>query len=609
MERSKSILGRDGLYCRIPYFDEFDDSGNQPYGDSMADELKLSAQLGPNIPVLQENSNISRSGNNEDYYRQPPFADISNWLYPIDADVRLSVRNGNFSAPMANAGSFTLENLQASAPLRDVLSRSVPGSTETNNEFSVAQDLKKRNTGLLNRFDFTTPQENRPDSINPDEHQDRNSAYTSDIANKGPSYYEEDLARAIRLANTERYTDGPFPPVLSRAAYPTSIPTLNDQNKDSNRDVTTIRSKPIRFPSDSAYKTPVSFSDALFDWKRKNSLTTDAIPALNSEERPTANQTHSKTQIPPDLATSLPSGRSRTQGILMQKFPKSWEWAMSQIGPDLSRGEVVDAMAKLYGIRGARGVSYTNEEAKIARQRGEVVIAGGNGGFYYQSNPRPEIYDKVVQRWNAGRLDNQALISEYTGLNRITNEDIQSNVMIGMPGGWGMGNNVPVFRPTTVPARKDFSFNGLNKLDEMNTTKSTGTSVGDLSGMTGDTIENLIKNIPRNANMRKLIPAPGGSQVGLEYKWIDENGKVNRFRVHDPDPNAGAGTNASEGWTGRWQSQGKYYDPITNDFRHSNVHKEASPFYDPTAANNTHVPIQAPSEWLINLMKPKQGGQ
>ncbi|MFZ6746967.1 polymorphic toxin type 30 domain-containing protein [Undibacterium sp. JH2W] len=416
------------------------------------------------------------------------------------------------------------------------------------------------------------------------------------------------MACAIRLANTERYADEQFPFFLSNAAYPASIQVPDAEKKYLNRDVTTIRSKPTHFPSDNAYKNPVSFSDALFDWRRKNSQATDVM-SPKPEERPTANEMYSKTHFPPDLAASLPTGRDRTQEILMQKFPKSWEWATSQIGPDLSRAEVVDAMAKLYGIRGARGVSYTNEEARIARQRGEAVIVGGNGGVYYQSNPKPEIYDKVVQRWNASRLDNQALIAEYAGLNRITNEDIQSSVMIGMPGGWGMGNTAPVFSSVPVPVRKNFSFNGLNKLDELNTTKSTGTSIGDLSGMTGESIESLIKNLPRNASMRKLTPAPGGSQVGLEYKWVDENGKINRFRMHDPDPNAGTGANASEGWTGRWQSQGKYYDPITNEFRHSNVHKEASPFYDPTAANNTHIPVQPPSEWLINLMKSKKGGK
>lgn len=479
---------------------------------------------------------------------------------------------------------------------------------EANSESSAAQNLAKRNTGLLSRFDTSTPRGNHSHIISPDEQQEGNSTYTSGIANKGSSYYEEDLARAIRLANTEQYADQPSSSFLSGAAYPTSTQVPDGENKYSNRDVTTIRSKSTRFPSGSAYKNPVSFSDALFDWRRKNSQATDVI-SPKAEERPTANEMYSKAQFRPDLATSLPSARDRTQEILMRKFPKSWDWATSQMGSNLSRSEVVDAMAKLYGVRGARGVSYTNEEARIARLKGEAVIAGGNGGFYYQSNPKPEIYDKVVQRWNASRLDNQALIAEYAGVHRVTNEDIQNSVMMGMPGAWGMGNTAVVFKPVSVPVRKDFSFNGLNKLDELNTTKSTGTSIGNLSGMTGESIENLITNLPRNASMRKLTPAPGGSQVGLEYKWVDENGKINRFRMHDPDPNAGTGANASEGWTGRWQSQGKYYDPVTNDFRHSNVHKEASPFYDPAAANNTHIPVQAPSEWLINLMKSKKGGQ
>ena len=155
--------------------------------------------------------------------------------------------------------------------------------------------------------------------------------------------------------------------------------------------------------------------------------------------------------------------------------------------------------------------------------------------------------------------------------------------------------------------------NGANKvlssLDDFNTIKGSGANVGDLQGMSGKTVEDIVRNIPENATMRKLTPAEGGSQVGLEYKWVDENGVTNRLRVHDPDPSAGAGANSSEGWTGRWQSGRKYYDPIEGNFRHANVHKEASPFYDPAAANNTHIPVKTPEQWLIDLMKSKGTGK
>lgn len=116
MERSKSILGRDGLYYRIPYFDEFDDSGNQPYGDSMADELKLSAQLGPNIPLLQADTAMSRGGSDEGHYRQPPFVDMSSSFYPAGTSTKLTARDGNFNP----------ENLQVSSSMPSFLTQSLP---------------------------------------------------------------------------------------------------------------------------------------------------------------------------------------------------------------------------------------------------------------------------------------------------------------------------------------------------------------------------------------------------------------------------------------------------------------------------------------------------
>jgi hypothetical protein len=148
----------------------------------------------------------------------------------------------------------------------------------------------------------------------------------------------------------------------------------------------------------------------------------------------------------------------------------------------------------------------------------------------------------------------------------------------------------------------------FNSLDELNSLKGTGTNVGDLSGISGSSVQDIIKNIPENASVRKLTPAPGGSQVGLEYKWVDKNGVTNRLRVHDPDPYAGVGSNSAEGWTARWQAGGKYYDPIESSFRHKNVHNSASPHHDPAAANNTHIPIQTPEDGLIRLMKSNGGG-
>ncbi|MET0027444.1 MAG: polymorphic toxin type 30 domain-containing protein [Candidatus Thiodiazotropha sp.] len=157
-------------------------------------------------------------------------------------------------------------------------------------------------------------------------------------------------------------------------------------------------------------------------------------------------------------------------------------------------------------------------------------------------------------------------------------------------------------RGGTVGPDKVFS-----TLDELNALKGSGKSVGDLSGISGAKVQEIVSNIPESASVRVLKPVEGKSQMGLEYKWVDENGITNRLRIHDPDPSH-QGSNAANGWVARWQQKGGYYDPTTGGFAHKNAFNPKSPHYDPAAANNTHIPIQTPETWLINLMKITSGG-
>jgi hypothetical protein len=96
--------------------------------------------------------------------------------------------------------------------------------------------------------------------------------------------------------------------------------------------------------------------------------------------------------------------------------------------------------------------------------------------------------------------------------------------------------------------------------------------------------------VPDNASIRELTPHPnGGSQYGLEYKWTNEAGQTVRMRIHGPDGTAPAGSNSAMGETYRVQIGARYQDEAGNLY-HKNVHKEASPYYDPSAANKTHIP-------------------
>jgi hypothetical protein len=165
----------------------------------------------------------------------------------------------------------------------------------------------------------------------------------------------------------------------------------------------------------------------------------------------------------------------------------------------------------------------------------------------------------------------------------------QKNQPMRMQGNSSEGGAVPSAKPKS-----------LDELRVVNPKKT-----GDFSDISGESVQEVLSRVPEGATMRKLTPVEGGSQVGVEYKWVDENGVTNRLRVHDMDPSAPANSNAAQGWVARYQVGGKYYDPEVGSLRPRNVHKPESPHYDPKAANDTHIPIQTPDEGVIDLMRFK----
>ena len=178
MPNRSSIRGRDGLYYRIPDFDELDgyDNVNAPaYGKDLADELQLS-DLDPSIRLLPSGTAMGRADNDESSYRLPSFADMGSGFSPASAGVRLMTRDN--SMPTTDVGGFGREYLQANTPAKSWLLNTMLDDGETNSESSAGKNLPRRNTGLLSRFDTSAPQENRFGVINPDELQEGNSIYT-----------------------------------------------------------------------------------------------------------------------------------------------------------------------------------------------------------------------------------------------------------------------------------------------------------------------------------------------------------------------------------------------------------------------------------------------
>ncbi|MDE2430299.1 MAG: type VI secretion system tip protein VgrG, partial [Burkholderiales bacterium] len=124
------------------------------------------------------------------------------------------------------------------------------------------------------------------------------------------------------------------------------------------------------------------------------------------------------------IAEQLEPGYVQTQALLEKKFPRTAAWTRQQISQGVPAKDAVDSVAKLYGVTGAKGVVYNPAEAAIARSRGEHVVAGGDGKYYYQPSPDKDVDLKIQQNWNKDRAN---LIGEYAGKNRITNEDVAFN--------------------------------------------------------------------------------------------------------------------------------------------------------------------------------------
>jgi hypothetical protein len=213
---------------------------------------------------------------------------------------------------------------------------------------------------------------------------------------------------------------------------------------------------------------------------------------------------------------------------------------------------------------------------------GEPELAGIGNGL---ERPTPRPMQSVPERQQPLKMENHS------------------------PEGRGAGTSGKGTTPQSEPSIEKTTTNEPaivkpKNLDELRVVNPKKT--GDFSDISGKSVQEVLSRVPEGATMRKLTPVEGGSKVGVEYKWVDENGVTNRLRVHDADPSAPVGSNAAQGWVARHQVGGKYYDPEIGGLRPRNVHKPESPHYDPKAANDTHIPIETPDKSVSDLMKFQQ---
>ena len=118
---------------------------------------------------------------------------------------------------------------------------------------------------------------------------------------------------------------------------------------------------------------------------------------------------------------------------------------------------------------------------------------------------------------------------------------------------------------------------------------------GDFTNLKGSSVNEILTRIPDEAVSRKLHPVEGGATEGVEYKWVHD-GQTYRVRIHNADPSAPKGSNASQGWIVRVQRGRQYFDYTINDFQPAKFTNPNGDFFDETIMNNTHIPILDPND-------------
>jgi hypothetical protein len=119
-------------------------------------------------------------------------------------------------------------------------------------------------------------------------------------------------------------------------------------------------------------------------------------------------------------------------------------------------------------------------------------------------------------------------------------------------------------------------------------------AVGDFSNLKGASPKQIRAAIPPNATKVPWQQVQGGAKYGSKFKWVDNNGNKWQLRMHGPDPSAPPGSNAANGWVVRVQKDNKYMGSNGNFYKNGAFNPN-SPFYDPNAANDAHIPIQTPT--------------
>jgi Bacterial toxin 30 len=122
----------------------------------------------------------------------------------------------------------------------------------------------------------------------------------------------------------------------------------------------------------------------------------------------------------------------------------------------------------------------------------------------------------------------------------------------------------------------------------------TSSRVGNFTGLMGADPNEIVSRIPIDAKIEHWTSKPGKIGKGMKFKWY-ASGKTWRLEMHGPDgtPTLPVESNAAHGWVLRVRRGNEYIDRAGTFYKDS-IGNPRSENYDPTAINDTHIPIQAP---------------
>lgn len=139
----------------------------------------------------------------------------------------------------------------------------------------------------------------------------------------------------------------------------------------------------------------------------------------------------------------------------------------------------------------------------------------------------------------------------------------------------------------------------------------TSKSTGYFKGLDNPTIREILSRIP--SGIKNTFKPNAEYSQGFRFEWRDASGHNWRVWGHEASTKAPSGSNSSKGWTYRvegssgFRDGGKWYLTKDDGWVKSNVGNEKSPMYNEKLWDESHMPMQTPSDKDDDKNNPSGG--